>query len=487
MGLNVSTWLPRNIKMKRSQIISLVAVLAVLPSCSRDVYSPHSAKEPISFGVPQSKALLDNSSLLTDGNILRINDVLTDYTDPKGAYISKTVYFEDLFQYSAGDWLRNSDRGHYYWTQGGRHKFFGWTRQILGSDVTGLLSDYSLGTSENPARLWIGPTVLNTASPQDDFLYTDVYFRDLNTNPNDYSQVPLTFYHLFSALGINIENNTSTPLTINSLSITGLRNKSTENILFNDSGVTISYNPLESDGDFIAHNVTGNIPARSASESVHHLDAMSLELDSQSSSTRFIWPQTLSLSTPMQITLGYTSGTSAPSTKSYTLSSGVFKSGGRHRLNLRFNGENAAITAALVPLPWDYESGTLDLEVRGVGLSFDASRYNVSASNVLTVRTSDSEIRGNFTPTAPQLGTWFVGIEGESEYFSISPTTGIIDGESVELVLTPKTVDAEGHPLDRHSEHSITLHFGILSGSMQADATEIFNPRNYTILLPAIN
>lgn len=504
-------------------IYTVAAALLTLLSCSKTVQSPRpddtGETVPIAFGIvpqwpeegAQTKALLDKSSLCSDGNVLRICDVITGWTDPLGVYHARDKYIEWPFKYGDSDWLRcyeddpsSAAGGHYYWTSGGVHKFFAWTRLVDGVDATSLFTDYLLGTTQNPSRLDIRETTLTTESPQIDFLYTDAVTRSMDVTPKDYSAVPLTFHHLFAALSVSIVNNTTESLDVRSLSITGLKNKAPALITFYDAQeVGVNYNPQNVDGDFVTSAVTGLIPAKSAV--AHSLDAFSRGgpaaslgvVDAAGSEPRFIWPQTIgSGSEAVSVTLTYSSGGSAQSSKTYTLSNAQLIAGKKYRLNIVYNGDNAQITGSLTVLPWTYDTYAVDLEVRGDALVFPDT-YSL-VSNTLTIRPSDTDIRGTFTPVAPQGGTWFVGLEGDgSEYFTLSHdsangtvdggASGPIDGQTVTLILTPKTVDSDGVPLDRHNPHSVTLHFGILSGNLQFDATSVLNPNGYIITLPAID
>ena len=84
---------------------------------------------------------------------------------------------------------------------------------------------------------------------------------------------------------------------------------------------------------------------------------------------------------------------------------------------------------------------------------------------------------------APVGGTWMVGMTGDTEYFSISPTSGTIDptGTSsgkVTLTVTPNL------SLPRPADKQIKLKFTVTASGREIDAHSEINRDDWIILLP---
>ena len=135
-----------------------------------------------------------------------------------------------------------ASEGVYPWTATGTHKFFGYLTYDKKSDLTNPVTPTLSGTTMTVPSITFTP-----ASAQFDFLYSDMVTRDAATK--DYSVVPLTFKHLFTALSVEVESKTDTKVRLKSITFEGLKNKDSATIAFaSPSEVTLGTSSV--DGSF---------------------------------------------------------------------------------------------------------------------------------------------------------------------------------------------------------------------------------------------
>lgn len=417
--------------------IKLLALLCVIASCSKTIEHegdiPGSSKPPMmtfasalpsTRALPQTRAFITKNMLETDGAILRIADIYSGTTNVS-SYTQYPFFGREggLFMYQGGDWVKYESQtsygGHYYWTETGTHKFFGWARGVkLNPDDAGntavdrMITNYDLHVSENPSHLDIkNLTLTDDVTPQFDFIYTDVVMRNLDTPANSYpaaqskyAAVPLTFHHLFSALAVTIENQSPQPLYVEDLKISGLKTTTSAIITFNDinlqdptavgSGSTPSIPSqgsalTEKQGGFIQSTISGTVPARATdaagTTTYSKLDVFSKNAqgvsqllgsvsdaqgNAKDSEARLLWPQDV---TRVTLTLTYKTDPSATETKTKTVEldytdhqggSYHLGSGEKYRINLLFKGDNVPLSCSLNVLPWDSEESTLDIAIK---------------------------------------------------------------------------------------------------------------------------
>lgn len=73
---------------------------------------------------------------------------------------------------------------------------------------------------------------MQLGTPQFDFMYSNIYERNLNSNPDYVTAVPLEFSYLFTAFSIAAQNLSASEITIKSVTIKGLKNKNSATIDF---------------------------------------------------------------------------------------------------------------------------------------------------------------------------------------------------------------------------------------------------------------
>lgn len=429
--------------------------------------------------VPSTKSILDKDKLQNGGKLHVIGQVSffykPEYNNPAR---QKRKFLDGALIYSSSEkgWVSESGES-VYWNDWGDHKFFCWTLQTEGENVTDLFQSYQISS---PYSEWVEvyATTMTSESPQIDFLYSDVVTRSLieDSPSNDYSGITFFMNHLFSAFDIVIKNETGQTLHLKNVKIEGLKNKSGALIKFDGDHTAVEYKDATTDGlfyskedtDILISGGTENAPVRYSvfadatgpAENEHHL----------------IWPQEDAY---LSFTISYTLGDATEvitktGSKALTLSPSV-----KYNMNLAVKDECfSPIEISVEPLPWTSVHADTDLEVQGTSLEISKNDYNV-VDNIVTIE-NDQPVKGKFKVDKPLGGMWTAYLDGDLDYFTLSPSYGTIDGNEVELTITPNTDPS----LNRDESHSVRLRFGVVTPNMEFDATDVLNSKNYTITLP---
>ena len=127
----------------------------------------------------------------------------------------------------------------YYWTKTGTHKFFGWLTTAPDGTAFATPPTWTAGTK----TLEISNLVMTPASPQFDFLYSDIISRTMNnSSADDHSYVELQFSHLFTALKVDIkaDDEMDKAVVINVKSITFSEFKTKKSATISFAGTEVS-------------------------------------------------------------------------------------------------------------------------------------------------------------------------------------------------------------------------------------------------------
>lgn len=103
--------------------------------------------------------------------------------------------------------------------------------------------------------LTIPSKTLTQTTPQFDFMFSNVYERDLNTNPDYVTPVALEFSHLFTAFGVTAKNLSENTIKIQTISISGFKNNRSATITYNttqgnSNSVVVGYGNGVNDATF---------------------------------------------------------------------------------------------------------------------------------------------------------------------------------------------------------------------------------------------
>ncbi len=487
---------------------ALLLSASLLVSCSKssgidDPVVPQEPETPtaklpnITFGKPATKAMLNDTDLKEVGSKIHVYDIITGFTgtavegwDPDDPYIDEEIIYNgvDVWKYSSN--------GVYPWTASGTHKFFGYLtydkKSNLNIPVTPTLSGSTLTVPE---------ITFTPVSTQFDFLYSDAVERTAASK--DYSVVPLVMRHLFTAISVEVESKTDVPVEVKLVDFAGLKNKNSATIAFASPTSTPTYGIASFGGRFFPDMTTTKVLNENAV-----YDPLTKQDNPDERTYFMLWPQTIDDVAPTNlqpntdsVALGYTHlSTDSMIVVKYRMEIDgnweekfrtarmkfpkmAWEAGKKYHFTIQFSDKLIQLTTKV--LPWDYNEYDVDYAagtlVVPTGLKFDASTCSVSG-NVATVVSGKNPV-GTFTIMAPVGGTWMVGMTGDTEYFSISPTSGTIDptGTSsgkVTLTVTPNL------SLPRPADKQIKLKFTVTASGREIDAHSEINRDDWIILLP---
>lgn len=224
-------------------ILALSACQEKLPE---PAWEPEQTSEAIGFstGVVGTKGLIENTeanpdALAKNATRIKVYDYLTGGTD------NTTVkYIDDVIKGTDGNnttvttvdgvekvnyapWSYENATTHYYWTKTGTHKFFGY----LTVDPEGTaFNDASMNTAALPTTLTVSGINFTKDTPQVDFLYSNIVTRNAATDSHD--PIALQMEHLFTALSVEVSNQTGEVITELAVSFTNIQNQ---------RGATVNY------------------------------------------------------------------------------------------------------------------------------------------------------------------------------------------------------------------------------------------------------
>lgn len=464
-------------------LLSVSCVALMLLSCAKtDDQGSSSQGKPIRFsvGVVSTKAIVDNAGLRQSGKLHLLGQVKFNYAPQyNNPSPQKRKFLDASFVYnsSEGSWVKE-DGSDVYWNDWGTHKFFGWTLETEDTDVRGLIKDYTISA---PYSEWveIGMITFTPDSPQSDFLYSDVVTRTLEegSSANDYSPVTFTMNHLFSACDVIIKNKSGQPLTIKHVSVSGFQNKNRASIKFDGDQTKVEYGTPTVSGDYFYSDTPNAVMAAGTETAPTLYGVFSGQAGSAAQDYRLIWPQdNASLSFSVEYELNGQTLTKTGSISGQTLSAA---SGRSYALSIT-DEVNVPLEVEVSELPWWFDKVSTDLEVAGTGLYISPVDFDVNSSYDVTIR-SDETVTGKFAVTKPAGGVWIATLEGDTDYFTLSPSYGTIPDTGTGKVTLSIIPNAS---LDRTESHSVHINFGILSPNMDVNVKDILNPLDYRIILP---
>lgn len=460
----------------------------------------------ISFGKAATKAMMSSGDLLTSGNKIKVYDLLSSFSGTISGWDGSSPYIADEIVYNGTEIWKYASNGVYPWTSTGTHRFFGYLSHdaIDNKDVTALFTP-SLTTTATSASLSVPEIAFNTSTTQFDFIYSDMVTR--NAADKNYQVVPLSFKHLFTALSVQVENTSDVKVRVNSITFENLKNKNNAKITFGDpSDVVYGTTPSASGSFFPA--MPSELPELERNEKY---DALTTQKNPIERTFFMLWPLTaeqVSPSTPETDPDRIADGCEYKATDSlilvnyqmYVEEGGVWKwtdarttrmkipeiaweAGKKNHFTIQFTDKIIQLTCSV--LPWEFSQYDVDYSEGSVvvpaQLKYDASTCNID-DVTKTVTYNGRSIKATFTIMAPVGGIWTVGMKGDTQFFSITPSSGVInpdvDGGKVTLTITPNLT------LPRTSDKTIKLSFSVTKGGREVDANDEINRDNYTVLLP---
>ena len=303
---------------------------------------------------------------------------------------------------------------------------------------------------------------------QFDFMYSDIYERDLTTNPDYATAVPLEFSHLFTAFNVTAENRSNNTIVLKRVTFSNLKDSKSATISYAGStGTTgstlaaVTYSEGTTSGDTFIYNVTdgGNWTNQPI----------------QVADYKLIWPQTAADldAAIIKVVYDYSDGqnSSTDNYKEVSLADITgWEAGKKNNINLVFKDKEIKLICEVEPWTWEQQEIEFSDQV-SIGENGKMSHYkwqNVASVNYETgeviLKQSTSQVASvKFKIDSPLGATWAaslimiegatdavqfvdgyrygkVGEEGEIR-LRVSKDTPIENRNSYYLVVTVQTAD----------------------------------------------
>ena len=439
-----------------------------------------------------SKALLNNTTLKTVGNRVHVLDVLSGFTGSaswaEGDLETGGLYINDEIVYD-GSVIWGYGSGFVYpWTADGGHQFFGW----LSYDVSlNLTADARFGTtladgfSVSDRTLAVPSLEMRVDDVQFDFLYGNTAYYLMPRTSTDPVSIPLQ--HLFSAISLQIKNESNDEILVKNVTVTGLKNKKSAVVSFVG---TPSYTTGTATQEFLDNALYYALP--DAVKTLTKDDTYDLLARVKNSSVgqyRLIWPQTGTELDEAEITVSYEyladdEHVNHTANLSFPDELAEFLPGVRYAFTLLFTQKHIALSFEVNP--WNYNLNEWSYSEQSISevteLDFKGNAGYDKPSKTCTV-VNGEPVKGTFSVVNPSGAIWFIEPVGDVEYFTISPNQGVIDSvnHNYEFYVIPN-LDSS---LDRTTDKQLKFHFHVqfTDGSIHDADTEI-NRDDWTVILP---
>lgn len=506
-------------------------VLSSLPSCQREpspvdenLYLTDELIRVEAQGADmQTRGLLNSADLKKAGTTVKVYDYLTGFTGKmtvgQTTYDGTTtpvnvMYIDDAVTLGTDggeDW--KFDSFDWRWTRSGTHHFFGWLKEDKdGLTPASLLRDWNPEIDANN-KLTIPSIALKSSSAQFDFSYSDkvsVASKDVNKN----TTVTIPLNHLFSALALTIQNIGEDKVTIDSLTLEGIKNAKNAEVDYAGASPVVRYNSETWSTPLLADMSDKELVQNTK------LDLYTGAAVSSTSNYILMWPQTADELEKAKFVFKYTMDgvystepghedelqvitreISFNETGRFTDSAGHklgLDAGKKYGINILFKGKT--IELDLVVMPWDYQTFDLDYSNNSIAAKTNAAnegvmwlsyknsstgQYVSGDSNTRTVvMASGTDVKGVFFIESPHSGRWQLTMypAEAAQYFTIEPSSGeiteelISSGGQVTFTVYPKG------PVPSQQTVHFNLSFQFNGESQWRDGNSEFNRKDWKIV-----
>lgn len=441
-----------------------------------------------------TKAMLTDRTLKTNGNKIHVMDVLTNFTGTASWMDGDLYVNDDIIYNGSAVWGYDSGRD-YPWTTDGTHQFFAW----LSYDTTlGMSADEFFGRSvangfsTNNRTLTIPSKEITAGSPQLDFMYA--YTTNYIMPRGDTSPIPLLMRRLFSAISIQLRNESQDDILITSVSINGLKTTKSATISFLNEPTTST---LPQSGSYINNALFSALPVATRTLAYGETyDLLGRQKNAESAEFRLLWPQSAEdiapsdvndkETYPISVVYEYLSDMEHIQHQALLRfpEGATFQSGVRYAYSLLFTQKHVQLV--LKVNPWKYELNEWSFTDQTISevteLDFaDNDGYDKPSKTCLVV--GGQPVKGTFSIVNPSGAVWTIEPVGDVEYFTVSPTQGTINSEYPDYTfyVTPNLDPS----LDRTTDKKLKFHFYVqfTDGSIHDANTEI-NRDDWTVILP---
>ena len=420
-------------------ILAATAVLLTTAACNKnEPDGPQQVNAPVAISATEAgttKALLDNGSFAATkamldeetfakaGNLIKIYDI---YTPAGSAVPDADPYIDDQIKSNGyGNEIWPFVKQKYNWTPDGTHKFFGWMAEdknmtLYNTPEAFFSNGFSFDTAAQ--QLTISTKTLNEATPAFDFMYSNVHVRDLNTNPDFGSAVPLEFSHLFTAFSIAAQNmSLNFEITVESISIEGLMNTRSATINYANAGdaeyPTVTYVSKSNDNP--------NAADYSYAPS-YKLGTNLIDMSTKTTDRNYFmsWPMSVEESENVILTIRYRVDDDEDLvTKNISLSGKEWAAGKKNNVNLIFKDKE--IILQCIVMDWIPQEEIIDFSDQVIvqnSITWENVRsVNYDTGEVILYDDTSIEATCNFSFTAPKGATWtasLIPIEGHQDAFA---------------------------------------------------------------------
>lgn len=521
-------------KQQRLYILSFV-LLASLAGCERHIPEERVLdKDSIqleALGADLStKGLLNQGDLEVNGMKVKVYDFLSGYTGTISGHENgeEFLYIDDSVVYDdTKTWKWPFVNATYTWTRTGTHKFFGWLEEDPADasfKTSSFFDTYTLNLNGNNRYLDLGRT-LTANSPQYDFLYSEV-----NTVPaasRTSAVVPLDMKHLFGAFAFTIKNESSADVIVKSITVPDFPVRGLTRLDYSGGAVSLpaktkANDPVAISGTPFFSNAFSNTRLSKKVEGVAatEYDVFTAQAVSGNNyNYRLVWPVTLETISPLTpfpesqrtgtnenreyyqtdslIVLTYAVGGNERTVRlkfpRMTSTEGdpmAFSAGKKTKLTLQFLDKQIKLQFQV--LPWEYEEVPMSFEVDAVnttqlkfvdGTYSDAGKvYEADGSKSQQIAVLNGKtIEGSFNIYTPVGAHIQIGVSGDIDYFTVTPSATTVNpehqGGKIVLKIVPNTTKT------RTRDVKIKLHFSVIRNGREIDADTEINRDNYTIIM----
>ena len=413
--------------MKRTILNILItsAVIMAAVSCNKEQRPDRNSTDyPIEFCATEAgatKAMLDEETFAKAGNLIKIYD----YYTPAGKTSPETTpYINDQIKSNGpGNLIWPFVNQRYNWTPDGSHKFFGWLHTDVNMDpqTADVFFGKTLALTAGTQILEIPSKTIGQNTPQYDFMYSNVYVRDLDTNPDYASPVPLEFSHLFTAFSVAAQNmSPNFDVTVQSVSIEGLMNTRSATINYTNAG----------DGEYpvVEYANKSNDNANSPDYSfapAYQLGTNLVDMSTKTTDRNYLmsWPMSTVESENVTLTIKYTvDNDPTVITKNIPLAGREWAAGKKNNINITFKDKEIILQCNV--MDWIPQDEIIDFSdqvtVKNTITWENVRSVNYDTGEVILYDDTTIEATCNFSFTAPKGATWtasLIPIEGHQDAF----------------------------------------------------------------------
>lgn len=477
-----------------------------------------------------TKAFLNQGDLEVNGMKVKVYDFLSGYNGTIWGHQNgeEFCYFNDSVVYDdTQTWKWPFVSASHNWTRTGVHKFFGWLEEDPANSSLKSSTFFSTYSFNEGGQYLDLAKDLTISSPQYDFLYSEV--NEVEAQNRTSSIVPLDMKHLFGAFAFTVKNESSSAITIHSITVPDFPVRGNVRIDYSGGAVSIpakikANDPVAVSGTPFFTNAFNNTVLPQKVENVASTEYnifTAQPVNGNNYDYRLVWPVTLESIAPLTtfpenlrvdenegreyyatdslIILNYSIGGHPATTRvkfpRMTNIEGdpmAFSAGKKTKLMLQFLDKQIKLQFQV--LPWDYEEIPMSFEmdaVNATALKFVDGTYS-DAGKVFEQGDSGPQtqqiavlngktIEGAFNIYTPVGAHIQIGVSGDTDYFTVTPSATTVNPEHVGGKIILKIIPNTSKTRTR--DVKIKLHFSVIRNGREMDADTEINRDNYTIIM----